>query len=310
MNYNKLFNYFKYLIREQLEIIKNKRCNYLLYTTGSGGEFLGEIIKEYSDKKFIPSYRVDYNEQFNRYRSSSFFLNFFGEPTLYEKYKNSNFDMMFLFQFSDEPLYKPDIKFWIELLSYELESIDLGYNMPLIRSHEYIPQVMSDVTYFINPDTDYYFEHSIKNMLCKVFLYEVDLIQLKKDLVRFNYSYDITVDLAELGIDKIPFGRVEYILQTFDHNKESIIRGIEMTEEYEKIASDWVGICMPTVEQNIRKFRAWVPESRWINMSELYDGGKSERIKKMFGITDPNFDIRCTEWYMLNLELHKQSELR
>ena len=49
MNYNKSFNYFKYLMREQFDIIKNKRCNYLLYTTGAGGEFLCEIIKEYSD---------------------------------------------------------------------------------------------------------------------------------------------------------------------------------------------------------------------------------------------------------------------
>ena len=70
--------YFMELIRQQTKYIDNGQISFLIYITGSGGEYLGECLQENSNDDYITTTKSLYLSEYNKTVTSKLLGNFFG----------------------------------------------------------------------------------------------------------------------------------------------------------------------------------------------------------------------------------------
>ena len=303
--------YFMELIRQQTKYIDNGQISFLVYITGSGGEYLGECLQEYSNDEYITTTKSVYLSEYNKTVTSKLLGNFFCNSLLYADITHnmissplneaSKYDV--IYRVLEKSLDDKDIGFKIEVISDQLDQLENG-KKAIVKSHIYIPEYMKGKSYLINPDTDHYFDHTMKNVECKV---NRQIISTLKDLTNEFGGYSKLPTLIELmkssNMSSIEYGHAIHVLKAFDE------KDMKSRLLYNNIHQDYKKLMYSTYQSRLTNLRSMIPEDRYINMSELYDGGKSQRIKSMFNINGTNFDSKCLEWYNKNLELHKKYEL-
>jgi len=294
MSYGK--EYLKQLMQNEIDCIKSGQIKFLTYPSGSGGEFLSISISKYSnDNYFVPRYL--YSKEYNRYRISNGFLyNVFGDRSLYLQIPKS-LDFSFLADLMVQGVIEHEVRNFQE----RVELLDKGYK-GLIRSHTHIPDLSTKLnSYYIHPDTPYWKSYTRKNALIKVVL---DVLTYKDTFHSLKYNAEwcdrIMNYMDDNDIQSVEYSKISLV--TF--NNFSIEDAFNMSREelleYHKKDRMY--------GHNIQPLENFEP-SMILNMSELFEEGKNGRIKELFNITDPEFDLKCQEWHNLNLQLHEKYDV-
>ena len=149
----KPYLFLKYF-EKHIEYIKSNKSQFILYDSGSGGEFLSLKISQYSERKYF-KYKHFRNHK-NRYSSPYNLLgNFFYRGECFSNITDYDDPMEYVLSLLHLGLSSPgDLTEYLDYLK-RLDNHFLKGGLCLSRTHHFTPHFMNDRnTYYLHPDTE------------------------------------------------------------------------------------------------------------------------------------------------------------
>ena len=295
----------------ELDVIRDVLCNYpqhyLMYRGGSGGEFLSDLISEYSDmfRKFDPS-RKTVVENTNR---TLLKLPFFYQSVSAVRTRSTNFDDFVMDIYNIHKFNNVDVHTSVDnALSFLKENS----SPPLFRTHvSFNPYFTKQNAHMILVDTDYWYDY--KEIL--IFLKAHTLIKCNSDIELANiFNYELGSSINNPVIHKLLNDAIDWTIKNNIKTLSSIqidtvkLMALDPTitlsdifynspldvfKKYNHINNsflDYYNFVEPKMRDQVNI----------IKYSKLFNNGYLE---DMFNIESDEFHAKLIQWHDNNLKL-------